>query len=139
MYAGVELFKFNTYFKNFKCQGGCYPWHGAPSDGHKTLDKYEKFKRVKNIIFFLQESHSCKNRKISLLLHRLHSSGREMCRNTPKIYDIKSKDIYKVCTQVDVPLLKGMYELIWMTETNSWNNNLVAALKIKIIWYVDFF
>ena len=53
MYAGVELFKFNIYFKNFKCQGGCYPGHGAPSDGHKTLDKYEKFKRVKNIIFFV--------------------------------------------------------------------------------------
>ena len=25
-----------------------------------------------------------------------------------------------------------------MTDTNSWNNNFVAAFKIKIIWYVDF-
>ena len=25
-----------------------------------------------------------------------------------------------------------------MTDTNSWNNNFVAACKFKIIWYNDF-
>ena len=26
-----------------------------------------------------------------------------------------------------------------MTDTNSWNNDLVAAFNIQIIWYVDLF
>ena len=37
--------------------------------------------------------------------------GRAMCRNTPKMYDLKSRDNHKICTQVAVPLLKGMHEL----------------------------
>ena len=56
-----------------------------------------------------------------------------MCRNTPKMYDLKSKDNHKIV----VPLSKGMYEL-WETDTNSWNNTLVAAFKIIIIGYADF-
>ena len=60
-----------------------------------------------------------------------------MCRNTPKMYDLKSKDNQKIYTPVVVPLFKGMYEL-WETDTNSWNNTLVAAFKIIIIGYADF-
>ena len=28
--------------------------------------------------------------------------------------------------------------LLWVTGTNSWNNNLVAAFTMRIIWFVDF-
>ena len=38
-------------------------------------------------------------------------SSRVRCRNTPKIYDVKSKDSYKICNQVVVHLLEGMCEL----------------------------
>ena len=60
-----------------------------------------------------------------------------MCRNTPKIYDRESEKNHKICTQVAVPLLIGtMY--VWVTLEWPIRINLVAAFKIKIIWYVDF-
>ena len=30
------------------------------------------------------------------------------------------------------------FKKLRVTDTNSWNDNLVASLKVKIIWYVDF-
>ena len=36
---------------------------------------------------------------------------RVRCQDTSKMHDVKSKDNHKICTQVVVHLLKGMYEL----------------------------
>ena len=36
---------------------------------------------------------------------------RMRCQDTPKIYDVKSKDNQKICTKVVVHLVQGMYVL----------------------------
>ena len=46
------------------------------------------------------------------VVHSLYvkvSSWRVRCLNNPKIYDARSKDNHKICTQVVVHLLEGMY------------------------------
>ena len=131
-------------------------WHHLTSHPteNKTFDKYKqkcKCKRYSNFVLKITLMQKLQNiidiNRCKKVLHRLYVScikkqvlSKKCVGNSPKIYDIKSKNSHKICSQIAVPLSTGMYELplewpIRILEITTWS----LRLKLKVYGMLTLF